>query len=276
MAQCMTPFAVKKKIPASQGEVWQDVPCGKCPNCYANRVSMWSFRLMQQEKISSSAHFITLTYDTTNVPISSRGFLNLSKRDLQLFFKRLRKTHSKDVTIKYYAVGEYGGKTKRPHYHLILFNADVSLINGAWNLGDFHVGDVTGASIGYTLKYISKKWRPAHANDDRQPQFALMSKGLGGNYLTDAMVNWHLQDLENRMYCNLLDGKKISMPRYYKNKIYDNLDMDGLKRKALGVAVRLNMLETQKKQPVQDETTIFQNKLAAFKNMDKRALKDKL
>lgn len=36
------------------------------------------------------------------------------------------------------------------------------------------------------------------------------------------MIRWHKADLENRMYCNLHDGKKISMPRYYKNKIYDD------------------------------------------------------
>ena len=33
------------------------------------------------------------------------------------------------------------------------------------------------------------------------------------------MINWHCQDLENRMYCTI-DGIKIAMPRYYKDKIY--------------------------------------------------------
>ena len=28
--------------------------------------------------------------------------------------------------LKYYAVGEYGGQTKRPHYHIVIFNADLS------------------------------------------------------------------------------------------------------------------------------------------------------
>jgi len=34
------------------------------------------------------------------------------------------------------------------------------------------------------------------------------------------MKKWHKSDLENRMYVNLEDGKKIAMPRYYKDKIY--------------------------------------------------------
>jgi len=34
------------------------------------------------------------------------------------------------------------------------------------------------------------------------------------------MVKWHKNDLVNRMYVPMKDGKKIAMPRYYKDKIY--------------------------------------------------------
>lgn len=36
------------------------------------------------------------------------------------------------------------------------------------------------------------------------------------------MIKWHKADLLNRMYVNLPDGKKASMPRYYKDKIYNH------------------------------------------------------
>lgn len=36
------------------------------------------------------------------------------------------------------------------------------------------------------------------------------------------MIKWHKNDLLNRMYINVGDGKKAAMPRYYKNKIYSN------------------------------------------------------
>lgn len=47
----------------------------------------------------------------------------LRKRDLQLFFKRLRKNLSKfsDAKIRYFAMGEYGPVHFRPHYHFLLF-----------------------------------------------------------------------------------------------------------------------------------------------------------
>lgn len=178
MAQCLTPYGVRKK---TDPNTTIPVPCGKCPNCVARRVSAWSFRVQEEEKISSSSHFLTLTYDSKYVPITDRCFMSVKKRDIQLFFKRLRKAHPPgSPALKYFAAAEYGGKTMRPHYHIILFNADIRLISDAWNLGSVHFGTVSGASIGYTLKYISKGQQvPLHENDDREPEFRLMSKNWG-------------------------------------------------------------------------------------------------
>lgn len=233
-SRCLMPFLTKN---SDQKEVL--VPCGRCPGCLKRRASAWSFRLMEECKISSSANFITLTYDTKHIPISRNGFMDLRVRDLQLFFKRLRKAHSPELgidgkSIKYYAVGEYGGRSMRPHYHVIMFNSKLELIQSAWQLGHVHYGNVQGASVGYTLKYITKPSKvPLHKNDDRLREFSVMSKGLGKNYLTPAMVAWHKRDLDNRMYLNLEDGKKCSMPRYYKEKLYSEDE-----RKVIATAVQ--------------------------------------
>lgn len=169
----------------------------------------------------------TITYQ-----LLKKGYASLSVRDCQLFFKRLRKIQASQSfsnlsqrTIKYYLAGEYGGKGGRPHYHIILFNADTRFIERAWKLGAIHYGDsargVTEASIGYCLKYISKKtFVHKHNNDDRRREFGLQSKGIGSSYLTKAMRAWHTADLENRMYVNIEGGKKATMARYYKNKLY--------------------------------------------------------
>lgn len=238
---------------------------------------------MEEERVSDSAYFITLTYDTATVPISKKGFMNLDKRGLQLFFKRLRKLHvcrevfdeygeDKEArkSIKYYAVGEYGPNTNRPHYHIILFNARVELIADAWKLGHVHYGTVTGPSIGYTLKYISKKGKvPIHKNDDRQREFGVMSKGLGKAYLTPQMVAWHKASLDDRMYCNLKGGDKVGMPRYFKEKIYTELE-----RKRVGYYTRLRMIkeleEVMKEDPYYDRNKMEAVK-AAFLLMDKNS-----
>lgn len=199
----------------------ESFPCGRCGECRKTRISGWSFRLMQESKKYFSNYFVTLTYDQEHVPRSSNGRLTLKKTDCQLFFKRLRKYHEKGTKIKYYIAGEYGTETERPHYHAIILGASEALIRRAWRMGEVHFGRVEGPSVGYTLKYQSKpSVIPKYEGDDRTKEFALMSKGMGMNYLTDAMIKWHLADLNNRMYIPMNDGMKISMPRYFKLKIY--------------------------------------------------------
>lgn len=223
------------------------LPCSKCPNCKKRRASSWSFRLIKESEKSTSALFVTLTYDTRYVPITKNGFMSLLKTDVQKFMKRLRKRSSEK--LKYYACGEYGSKTMRPHYHLILFNASVLDIEHAWALddkkiGEIYVGKVSDASVGYTLKYISKDGKiPLFPGDDRLPEFSLMSKGLGKNYLTKEMIEWHHNNLTERVFVPLKDGKKIAMPRYFKDKIYDNIQKgiiaDFMKEKSIVTELEL-------------------------------------
>lgn len=249
---CYTPFNVKD----CNGNI-VPVPCGKCELCVKRKVSQWSFRLMNEDRYSTSAHFITLTYDSKHCPVTNNGFMGLDRNALPSYFKRLRtdtyryyeiaKKQSRYVSgrlqplsIKYYGVGEYGSKSGRPHYHAIIFNAEINKLANAWRccspqcgcgklMGDIHYGTVSGASVGYTLKYMSKKWHPKHSNDDRYPQRAWMSKHLGAKYLTPQVVQWHKLDLENNMHLTLKDGRKISMPRYYKDKIYSKEERGYLK-----------------------------------------------
>lgn len=154
------------------------VPCSTCPNCRKRKISGWSFRIMEEFKQSYNGYFITLTYDTRCVPITESGQMQLCKSDVQKFFKRLRKASTKNGLsfIKYYAVGEYGGRTNRPHYHIIIFNVQRELIQKAWNMGNVHYGEISEASVGYTLKYVCKPGKVKSKTDDRQREFSLMSK----------------------------------------------------------------------------------------------------
>lgn len=244
MAKCLDPFIKKgETIP---------LPCGKCFNCQKSKVSAWSFRLSKEAERCTSAFFVTLTYNTSFVPLSPHGFMTLCKQDLQNFFKRLRKTQ--ETKLKYYACGEYGTKSNRPHYHIILFNCELKNLvspkevvavesglielNGQtpmtcpkWPQGQITIGQLTDASAAYTLKYINKgRWRPKHQNDDRQREFPLMSKKLGDNYLTPQMVKWHKEDPNNRLHVPLKGGKKAVMPRYYRDKIYNKEELSTIIR----------------------------------------------
>lgn len=202
------------------------IPCGKCYVCLKRKISGWCFRLTEEEKYHQDSLFITLTYDTKNVPFTRAGQMSLHKRDVQLFLKRLRKANSQGNatrSIKYFAVGEYGGFTRRPHYHLILFGAKIETIASAWGLGHVHYGFVSGASITYTLKYMFKRPVKHKRSDRREKEFRIMSKGLGVGYTQKRnIIKWHKSKLDERMYLNLPGNVKIAMPRYYKDKIYSD------------------------------------------------------
>lgn len=226
------------------------VGCGKCDSCRALQTAHWQFRLMQEEKQSVNACFVTLTYDTKHLPFTPSGFPTLDKKAVPAFVKRVRSftlRTDKQIkkfnagesskrpkvqndwqtdlpSIKYYAVGEYGHKFKRPHYHLIMYNVHADAILNAWQLGQVHIGTVTGASIGYCLKYIRKRtWEGHFEGDDRQVIFTLQSKNLGVGYLTDAVRNYH-QSPDN--YHLTLEGKIIPMSRYYRDKLYTDQDKE--------------------------------------------------
>ena len=105
-----------------------EIPCGKCIGCRLERSRQWANRCSLELQYHDSAYFATLTYDDDHVPLvyGSLGengdycHMSLRKRDLQLWLKRLRRAFSDDH-IRFFACGEYGDQTLRPHYHAILF-----------------------------------------------------------------------------------------------------------------------------------------------------------
>lgn len=229
--QCFTPYRVKNKSKDRNNQnLMVNVPCGKCLACTKRRASQWSFRLNEEAKTSSSACFITLTYE--NAPVSENGFRTLNKRDFQLFLKRLRKKCPTNK-LKYYACGEYGTRTFRPHYHAIIFNLPKSLIQDpqkivdTWNHGHIHLANSNQSTINYVVGYMTKgNFERFNNQDDRMPEFSLMSKGMGMGYLTPQMKEYYRK---REITCLVREnGHIISMPRYYKEKIFTKQELKKL------------------------------------------------
>jgi hypothetical protein len=207
-------------------------------------VDSWVFRLLQEEKRCTSAKFITLTYEPAFLPISPNGHMTLDKRAFPLYMKRLRKL-CPGFVLKYYACGEYGTDRSRPHYHAIVFNVpDDEMFFTAWQIagkaiGRVDVAQVSSDSIAYVAGYINKRSQGrARRFDDRVPEFSLMSKGLGANYVTPAIVRFHKADL-NRNHLTKDGGDIIAMPRYYRERIFDDDErsvQQGLAQVASGVS----------------------------------------
>lgn len=220
---CLTPISVKGRR----------VACGHCIECQMLYSSVWAFRIGLEAQSYKDNCFITLTYNEDNRPKDD----HLSKRDLQLFIKRLRK-HFKNAKIRYFACGEYGSKKGRPHYHVILFNCKFDdlyfwcldnkktklyrspTLEKLWTFGFSTVGELTDESAKYCAKYLQKI--PA---DNRPRPFILMSKkpGIGFNQLK---LSWAESD---KMY---LHGKSLRLPRYF---------LDVLERQENGIKDKIKL-----------------------------------
>lgn len=158
-----------------------------------------------------NSSFTTLTYAPENVP--PRG---LRKKDLQKFFKRLRKLVPE---LKYFACGEYGEDeryTKRPHYHAILFGISKALadqlIPSTWGLGSVLNGHAEEDSIRYVAGYIDKKWMAGDQKHTeymgKPPPFQTQSQGIGKEYW---LQHYH-EFLDDGFKFR---GKPQAIPRYY-------------------------------------------------------------
>lgn len=166
-----------------------------------------------------SSSFVTLTYADAHLTFRS-GVSQLVKSDLQKWFKRVRKAGYK---FRYYAVGEYGSHTYRPHYHILVFgHVPEKVIRKSWQKGLVHIGKVSSASVMYCLKYvINSRWK-GYRNGRVAPWSTMSRKpGLGANYLSKQIVVWHKSDRKNYI---IIDGEKRHLPRYYKEKIFSKID----------------------------------------------------
>lgn len=215
---CAYPVPVRSPFAGVAGGGYTiEVPCGHCMACKIMRAREWHLRLLHELHASGLRNcvFITLTYADEYLPTSG----TLVKKDFQDFLKRLRKRLCVSG-LKYYACGEYGGQTLRPHYHAILFVESLSqeTLEGLWSQGFVSVKLTDSGSFRYVTGYIEKKRFGARIDDyykGRLPEFSLMSKGIGKEYILA-----HPEEIE-RGWCRL--GKsKMPIPRYYL-KLYKDV-----------------------------------------------------
>lgn len=217
--RCVNPRKLVNGAFTSFDDYYIQTSCGKCYACLANRRRSWLFRLQQENLTSVISLFVTLTYDELHVlrdSITSNGVLN--KKHLQSFFKKLR--NYEDFT--YYAIGEYGTHTHRPHYHAAIFfkscpsiNAldELSfLINKLWPYGFCSVSRVSYRRLNYVLHYHT---RPKIVNG--LPTFQLFSKGLGISFLDEQMINYLVSSKKSTI--RDYNGKVYVIPRYYRKKL---------------------------------------------------------
>lgn len=206
------------------------VPCGKCAGCRADQALMWSVRCYHESTQHAKNSFVTLTYDDDNLPADGK----IDKRDLQLFFKRVRKAGLK---FRYFACGEYGEKTRRPHYHAIIFGQDFAFdrvdiseslytsesLMSLWGAGHVSIAPVELHSIMYVCGYTAKK-----VGDPDTFSLCSTRPAIGDTWLSS-----YKDDLV-RTGTVTIDGREFVVPKRYL-MLYEN-DFENLRKDRAQIA----------------------------------------
>lgn len=160
-------------------------------------------RIMLESALHSENSFVTLTYSELEVPYGRCGLPTLMPSDLQKWLKRFRAAIA-PLKIRFYACGEYGEVTERPHYHLAVFGFGAcaygrsrysksksnccvrcDLVRDTWGLGNVFISGLGKESAEYIAGYVMKKMTSVEDPrlEGRLPEFSRMSlrPGIGGD-----------------------------------------------------------------------------------------------
>lgn len=181
--------------------------CGKCASCRMRVRRMWTLRLVLESTQHQASLCSTLTYEPGREPEGMR----LSVRDAQLFIKRVRRAVAPE-RVRYYLVGEYGSRTRRPHYHACLFGLRYpDVVSECWDGGFSQVRPFDVAGAAYVAGYVTKKV------NDVDEGFRLMSlkPGIGGG-ATDAIARGMVFDVPTVLR---FQGKLWPVAQYLRRRV---------------------------------------------------------
>lgn len=215
---------------------WIKIDCNKCYECRKKYSREWKIRLIEELRSNNDAYFITLTfseesYNELKKKYDLKDENKIATKAIRLLLERIRKEKGK--SIKHFFVTELGHeKTKRLHLHGITWNKEYTecLLN-KWKYGITFTGTyVSIATMNYIVKYITKK----DIDNIDFNGIILATPGLGKSYLNriDAKINEYNGYKTNTNY-TLPNGVEIPLPKYYKNKLYDESQRNALWTKLL-------------------------------------------
>ena len=235
------------------------IPCGRCLECRLEYSRQWANRCMLEASTSSNNWFLTFTYDDDHLPKNEQGYPTLVKKDLQKFNKDLRRHfdyHDEVQGIRFFAAGEYGDSTARPHYHGIYFNLPITdlvflyqkngsayfnspTIDKLWNKGYVVITDVSWDSCAYVARYVVKKQKGDGAQVYKDlnivPEFCIMSRRPG-------IASQYYEDNKDKIYKNdsiiIPGGERVRPSKFYDKKYdqYDPFTLALIKTKRINIA----------------------------------------
>lgn len=227
---------------SESGYEYLRLPCGSCLGCRKARALEWAHRCWLESQAHEEQCWTTLTYDEDSVPSG------LVKDHLSAWLKRLR-SRVAPRTVRFFASGEYGERTDRPHYHAILFGLPRAekAIAESWPHGFVRVDPLSPAAIAYVAGYAAKKigWHSTYEpmwgeyerldretgeitagrykNWLKQPPFILMSRRPGiGAHAKKHWASWRRTAVYH--------GRQIPVPRFLHQAYLENASPESIQQ----------------------------------------------
>ena len=216
------------------------VGCQECIECRKQYKNQWLTRLLEDIKRHRNGKFVTPTLSNESIKhlafyIKADGYTfdnQLATLAVRRFLERYRKEHGK--SLRHWLVTELGHNgTENIHLHGIIWTDEpLSKIEKIWGYGymwkgkgDKQVNYVSARTVNYITKYITK----TDLEHRTYKSIILTSPGIGANYLNniDSKKNRYNGKETNTTY-RTGNGNKISLPIYWRNKIYTENEREQL------------------------------------------------
>lgn len=210
------------------------VGCGKCMACRRKASREWAVRLSEDCREYKDGKFVTFSFN--NESLKKLGELakgesyyeeqnDIARIAVRRFLERWRKKYKKSV--RHWMITELGGKRSRIHLHGVLYtNENTETIEKIWKYGHVFIGHTYNEkSINYMVKYMYKV-------DNKHKGFVgkkFSSAGIGSGYIkrADSKSNVYKKGKTNELYVSR-QGRKMTLPIYYRNKIYSEEEKEKL------------------------------------------------
>lgn len=263
------------KVAELEGAIRLELPCGRCMQCRIAQAQDWATRCTHEASMhrhpdgTTNGCMITLTFENAGLELRELRYgthpSTLCVADWQLFAKRmrqhfLRKQRAEEKQkgmerqplkpIKFFHVGEYGEKYKRPHYHALLFGQDFQedatwgkdkngndyflspTLAKLWPYGNTEGRPLVQETISYVCRYVTKKLNGPMRNAALErldpdtgeiiqvaPEYATMSRGgRTGEGIGATWFDRYRDDVFPDNFV-VMKGKKTRVPRYYTKRL---------------------------------------------------------
>lgn len=209
-------------------------PCRKCLPCRLNQAREKAIRCYHEAKMHKESIFLTLTYSDEHLKSPRLIYADFQKFMMDLLERRYRDVTDPEIRktlfIPFMVTGEYGDKTKRPHWHALLFNFrprdekalrttdrgdrifTSEALQSLWGKGIIEYGEITLESASYVARYAAKKL--AHGSD-QEHEFHPIHKTSSKHAIGKRWIERYWKHTFRNGFVVLPNGARSKIPRYY-------------------------------------------------------------